>query len=56
MKASTRRQNAPLLDFQRYRAPEMTKHIRIHYQKEFRIPATRKKVEMDNLKPLLCKH
>lgn len=30
----------PLVDFQRFRFPQMTKHIRFLYQKEFRIVAT----------------
>ena len=41
----------PLLDFQRYHPPEMTKHIRFHYQKEFRILAKTKKVNTRNLEP-----
>ena len=41
----------PYLDFKRYRAPEMTKHLRFHYQKEFRLVAKPKTQSANKLEP-----
>lgn len=41
----------PYLDFMRYKVPEMTKHFRFHYQKEFRLVARPKKQVAAALEP-----
>lgn len=42
----------PYLDFKRYKVPEMTKHFRFHYQKEFRIVARPKQPVTTDLEPI----
>ena len=42
----------PYLDFKKYKTPEMIKHIRFHYQKEFRLVAKPKVHGKRNLEPL----